>query len=404
MKKTEDPALVRAFAGCGLVLDHARTSKRYRELLRDYNGDTGAATLDLLGLSLVDKAWEICLPEPDKQQVQYWDQLTADEQIESLALFMRRLTNPPDCHAEPQTPDEAPYLPTKMGKWAAPGIQRNCLGIAILGTACIRQYPNTRHYFASVQCLAAEPVYRGLQEVYEPAISLIVSRLPYDAAAMELVAVLQDHIDVARETAQLLEEREQFHSGNILQLQNGQWALVDAYQHNVSVFPPEQPFSKVDASFRYNGNITAAVTLNGSPNWADIPAFSAEFGAIGLCANDQLIPALEDWSQRVWKAAQAAATSTPHYALSVSEPICSLAVRVLINERLRHKQPRVAIDLLRYSNMDTVLFHAIKDSLDGQPLTSNEQTLLADRIEECRRTPAIYRHPLLNSILEEVHG
>lgn len=407
-----DPALNQVFRGCGTRLDIALRSGRYFALLELNGGNKDAAILDLLGENLIRAAWD-CLPELDQRQVEYWPEMTAGEQLQAFDLLLWRQHNPPEHRVRLTEKREAKgleqlFLPQEMGPWNGDKPLGNCFTMALMIMAYLQHATGrTDYYAAAVQRLATEPVYQGLQPTLERARRLLERYAP-EACESETSAhaLMGADLEDARVTASTLATRRQFHNAVIYELPDGRWICIDPYQNNLGIFAPDVSFVKVRE--RLEGWPERSMQLHGSSEWAELSGFAAQLEEIeaaagaGLLTGDEVLARLTAWHDQLWQDAKRAATKVPHYSLSLSDPARSVAVRALINARLRdpRQYPVVAADLLGLASIDTVFFHAMHDPRDL--LTPEEMRLLTEVYAGYRRGAGKDRlHPLLEDLIEK---
>lgn len=389
----QDSALSQAFAGCGIF----------------HPGNTiSAATLDRLGEALIDATWK-CLPIEDQESALLWPHLTIDDRLKALSDLQYRLLSRLIPEDEPTIESaDAALLPLEMGEWDNHRPSK-CLPMALRLAAYAQCTVGPGNFYvASVQRMASEPVNNGLEDIFGQARGLIENLLPeactdapHPSEARgddepSLHRLLGDLKEAAGNSANVIANRKEFHNLVIFPIRNG-WC-VDPYQGNLSALSSERSIARIGAEL--GRDPAAAVTMNGNPAWLDLPRFKQELEVIKQAASrGTLLDELRAWATRVWESGVKVATSSPHFALSVSLPARSLAVRVLINLRLRDPRTRViAADLLPFSQIDTVLYHAMRER---SRMTPYQKKLLDNLIGNYRRAPKNLLHPLL---VEQLHG
>jgi hypothetical protein len=206
--------------------------------------------------------------------------MTADEQMTALKRLMGFLTTPPPWRRSEGNEDSVhkPLLPSEMGEWDSHEPMPSCLGMLIIACA-YALLTEDAFLVGSVNRVSAELAAPAVFRLFNEAYRLAESRLPLGFQIDSLATKLKNGIGFTSESVWLMNNQRLFHGALLIHLASGEWACVDPYQGNLSLYKPiDRPIGRVNSQLIIQPDAAAAVL--GQTKWPDQEAAEQELQQI----------------------------------------------------------------------------------------------------------------------------
>jgi hypothetical protein len=343
-----------AFSGCGTTLQEACKKK-------NVNPADTSTVLDLLGHVLMVTG-AACLPGPNKirqhstvSEAREWQRLTTEEQLANLNALMGMLAEPPSWRQSCHRPSaQKPLLPIEMGEWESDKDLPSCLGMLTI-LASYGYLTGTPMLAASVQRMSAEPVAKGIGELFVPAYRLMADRLPratlFDSMPWSILSAIDDINDSMR----IMLNSRMFHGAIVLRLSGGQWVSIDPYMRNMSLI--RRPLDRLAPILI--ADAAQAATVLGDAEWRSQSLLDAELAVLtGLLDLYRTGTLLHDDIPLVRLPAVIESLMTQHSYLQTPDTdyLAQYAVRCVQDDEA--PDPQTAWDMLRamqYGSQEPIL-------------------------------------------------